>query len=448
MQSSWSIRRRLFSLWLLMLLVVGGAVYIVTGEIAKRTLERGQDSDLQAVAMVILDSVVNTPDGPLFDLPYSAFEVLAYSAPERMFYAVRADQIHLAGYDDLPRFGASGVGPEFFSTIYRGEQTRFVVAHKPIRPGSESRVSVVIGQTQASYLAFAANVANWLAIAVLLAFCMLAVWAELSLRHSLKPFVSIERNLAGRSPDDFSPLTEDTPREIARLVETLNDTLEQHRVLLERNRAFIAEATHQIKTPIAAIVTASEVLERKLPSEHRHDARQVVVRARYASKLVAQLLTRASLTYREMLKVREDVNLVQLAESVARTMDPTAEVREVGLTVEVPDAPVVVQGDRVAIREALVCLVDNAIAHTPELSEVIISVGVENGCGWLEVLDNGTGFPSDADSESTAIISRDSSGSHQGLGLAIVKRVSDSHGAVLVLGNLPSGGARCRISFA
>lgn len=448
MQSSWSIRRRLFSLWLLMLLVVGGLVYLVTGEIAKRTLERGQDSDLQAVAMVILDSVVNTPDGPLFDLPYSAFEVLAYSAPERVFYAVQAGEAHLAGYPDLPRLVSQEGALQFFSAPYRGEQTRFVVAEKPIRPGSEARVTVMIGQTQASYLAFAANVANWLAIAVLLAFCMLAVWAELSLRHSLKPFVSIERNLAARSADDFSPLSEDTPREIVRLVETLNETLEQHRVLLERNRAFIAEATHQIKTPIAAIVTASEVLERQLPEGHRHEARQVVVRARYASKLVAQLLTRASLTYREMLKVSEDVNLVQLAESVARTMDPTAEVREVGLTVEVPSTPVVVQGDRVAIREALVCLVDNAIAHTPELSEVLIRVGQEHDRAWLEVVDNGNGFPSDPEGVGYDATHHDRSGSHQGLGLVIAKRVAESHGAVLMLDNVPAGGARCRILFA
>lgn len=448
MQSSWSIRYRLFSLWLLMLIVVGGAVYAITGEIAKRTLERGQDSDLQAVAMVILDSVVNTPDGPLFDLPYSAFEVLAYSAPERVFYAVRADEVHLAGYNDLPHITTSATAPYFFTSPYRGEQTRFVVAEKAIRPGSESRVSVVIGQTQASYLAFAANVANWLAIAVLLAFCVLAIWAELSLRHSLKPFVSIEHNLATRAADDFSPLSEDTPREIVRLVETLNETFEQHRVLLERNRAFIAEATHQIKTPIAAIVTASEVLERQLPAEHQPNARQVVIRARYASKLVAQLLTRASLTYREMLKVSEDVNLVQLVESVARTMDPTAEVREVGLTIDVTDTPVIVKGDRVAIREALVCLVDNAIAHTPELSEVIIRVGIDEGRAWLEVLDNGQGFQSDPDLMTAESDSRDFNRSHQGLGLAIVKRVADSHGAELMLGNLTSGGARCRILFA
>jgi len=448
MRSSWSIRRRLFSLWLLMLLLVGSAVYVSTGEIAKRTLERGQDSDLQAVAMVILDSVVNTPDGPVFDLPYSAFEVLAYSAPERIFYAVRADDSHLAGYADVPVVRSSNGPVNFYSTRYRGEETRFVVADKAIRPGASSKVSVVIGQTQASYLQFASTVANWLAIAVLAAFCLLAVWAEVSLRHSLKPFVAIEHNLASRSADDFSPLSEDTPKEIVRLVETLNETLEQHRVLLERNRAFIAEATHQIKTPIAAIVTASEMLERKLPVAHQPDARQVVVRSRYASKLVAQLLTRASLTYREMLKVSEEVNLGQLAESVARTMDPTAEVREIGLSVDQPTTPVVVQGDRVAIREALVCLVDNAIAHTPVLSEVTIGVGRDAAGSWIEVVDNGSGFAVTPESAMDAFVSGESAASHQGLGLAIVKRVADSHGAQLLLQNVESGGARCRLLFS
>lgn len=443
MTSSWSIRGRLVSAWLFMLLFVGAVVYLVTGELAKRALERGQDSDLQAVALVILDSVVSTPEGPEFDLPYSAFEVLAYSAPERVFYRVSTSEAHLAGYADLPPPMDPNAELSFFTQIYRGESTRFVQARKPIRPGASEFIGVMIGQTQASYLAFANQVANGLAISVLVAFCILAAWAEWSLRHSLRPFRAIEKNLANRMADDFQPIEEDTPREITQLVQSFNHTLDQHRDLLEKNRAFIAEATHQIKTPIAAMMTAAEVLEQKLPKSYRPDAREVVIRGRYASKVVTQLLTRASLTYREMLQIQERVDLVAVAESVVRTLDASAEAREIGLHLTARSAQVEVLGDRVALREALVCLIGNAIAHSPVLSEVTVSVGFERGQAFVEVKDNGLGFPEEVLNQENPRTT--AGGLHRGLGLSIARRVAEYHGGSLVLSNGPEGGALCRL---
>lgn len=446
MAGSWSIRRQLVRAWLLMLVLVSGVVYLIAGEVAKRTLERGQDSDLQAVAWVILDSVVQTPDGVEFDLPFSAFEVLAYSAPERVFYRVRLGETHLAGYADLPNGQQTDRDLSFFSAVYRGEPSRFVVASKPIRPTAGEIIEVSIGQTQASYLAFANRVANWLAVAVLAAFASLALWAEWSLRFSLKPFRAIEANLQSRSADDFSPIDEDTPIEINRLVQTFNVTMDRHRELLEANRAFIAEATHQIKTPIAVMMTAAEVLEQRLPESFQADARQVVVRARYASKLVTQLLTRASLTYREMLNIQETVDLCQVAHSVVRTLDAKAEARDIGLSLNTPDQPVYVMGDRVAIREALVCLIDNAITHTPVLSEVVVAVERRETSSVLSVTDNGPGFPVESLRERSI---DDDLKPHpgRGLGLVIASRVAQSHGGRLVCENLCAGGARCLLVF-
>ncbi len=442
-RKAWSIRKRLISSWLLMLVLVGSVVYLVTGEVAKRALQRGQDSDLQAVAQVILDSVVSTSEGPVFELPYSAFEVLAYSAPERVFYRVSLGDTVLAGYDDLPPPVDAIASLSFFSQIYRGEATRFVRAKKPIRPGSTEIISVMIAQTQASYLAFANQVANGLALAVLLSFLVLAVWLEWSLRHSLKPFRAIEHDLAHRSPDDFAPVVADTPAEVERLVQGFNHTLDQHRELLEKNRALIAEATHQIKTPIAAMMTAAEILEKRISKDEKPFARDLVVRARYASKLVTQLLTRASLAYREMLSIQEPVNLQALVEGVVRTLDASAEAREVGLSVIDSGESLEVLGDRVAIREAIVCLVDNAIQHTPVLSEVVVQVALYQGQACVSVCDNGPGLPPEqlADSWSSNV----SPSLHRGHGLSIARRVAESHGGSLKLTNRPDGGAQCRL---
>ena len=74
------------------------------------------------------------------------------------------------------------------------------------------------------------------------------------------------------------------------MVQTLNRTFDQHRGLLEENRAFIAEATHQIKTPIAAILTRAELLEREVEAPSKSAVKDLIIRSRYASKLATQLL--------------------------------------------------------------------------------------------------------------------------------------------------------------
>ena len=104
---------------------------------------------------------------------------------------------------------------------------------------------------------------------MLVAFTLLALWAEFSLRHALKPVIEIENDLGSRAADDFTPIIRQVPSEVARLVQTLNRTFDKHRGLLEENRAFIAQATHQIKTPIAAILTRAELLEKEVEDRSR-----------------------------------------------------------------------------------------------------------------------------------------------------------------------------------
>ena len=106
MNNLWSIRRRLLvASWFLMLILVSVVVYWSANVVVERSLREGQDRNLQAVAQVILDSAVKIDTVIEFELPYQAFEVLAYSAPERIYYAVSVDTQHLSGYRDLATRG-------------------------------------------------------------------------------------------------------------------------------------------------------------------------------------------------------------------------------------------------------------------------------------------------------------------------------------------------------
>ena len=445
MNNLWSIRRRLFASWFLMLILVSVVVYWSANVVVERSLREGQDRNLQAVAQVILDSAVKIDTVIEFELPYQAFEVLAYSAPERIYYAVSVDTRHLSGYRDLPRPEA---GVNAFGALYRGEPTRFYVGSKPVFPGSTERLRVVVGQTETSYQTQSTTIAVWIAVAVLVAFTLLALWAEFSLRHALKPVIEIENDLGSRAADDFTPIIRQVPSEVARLVQTLNRTFDKHRGLLEENRAFIAQATHQIKTPIAAILTRAELLEKEVEDRSRDSVKDLIVRARYASKLATQVLLRATITYREIVGVREQFDLTTLVSSVLRTMDPSAEIKEVGLTLLSPeDTPVILNGDRIAIREAITCLIDNAIEYTPPLSDIEIEVHEIDDEACVSVMDRGPGFTIDIARLSGFDTSKKDP-SHVGLGLAIIERVAKSHGGRLTISSREGGGSQCVLSFA
>ncbi len=445
MNSGWSIRGRLFGLWLLMLVIVSIAVYWATNAVVERSLREGQDRNLQAVAQVILDSAVKTDGSINFELPYQAFEVLAYSAPERIYYAVFLGSEILSGYEDIPL--REHAEASSFGDIYRGESTRFVVASKSIRPGSSESLRVVVGQTETSYQKQSSTIAAWIAFAVLVSFALLALWAELSLRHALKPVVAIEQDLIERSADDFSPIERPVPSEVVRLVQTLNRIFEQHRGLLQENRAFIAEATHQIKTPIAAILMRAELLEREVEQQSRSAVRDLIIRARYASKLTTQLLMRATLTYREVLGAREQVDVGALVASILRTLDPVAEIKDVGLVgVDLESSDLIVFGDRIALREAITCLIDNAIDYAPILTDVEVNVCLDDKRVRVTVMDRGPGIDTDELGE-TFDTDKRSSG-HMGLGLSIVEKVAASHQGQLCISNREGGGTQCDLLFA
>ena len=444
MDSGWSIRGRLFGLWLLMLIIVSIAVYWATNAVVERSLREGQDRNLQAVAQVILDSAIKTDGSIDFELPYQAFEVLAYSAPERIYYSIFLDSELLSGYDDLPVNKSGEVSG--FGDIYRGEPTRFFVASKPTRPGSADRFRVVIGQTETSYKKRSSIIAAWIAFAVLASFGLLALWAELSLRNALKPMVAIERDLIERSADDFSPIEHRVPSEVVRMMQTLNRIFEQHRGLLQENRAFIAEATHHIKTPIAAILMRAELLEREVEDKSRGAVRDLIIRARYASKIVTQILTRATLTYREVLGEKELVDLGGLTSGILRTLDPVAEIKDVGLILNnSSSSDLNVFGDRVALREAIACLIDNAIDHAPPLTDVEVSLRRHNGSVCVTVMDRGPGFDEE-DSSQPFDTTRRADG-HAGLGLLIVEKVAASHRGTSTISDREGGGTRCDLCF-
>jgi len=403
-----SIRRQLITRLMTLLVLTVIMTFIATRQVAFSSLQQAQDQSLSAVAQVVADSLVMSDGRVDFTLPYPAFEVLAYQGPEALFYRVVGPASEtLAGYADLPVLESNSE-----TLVYRDVEVRVFQIEKRIR-NDRPPVKVLIAQTQDELNKTVTSIASRAAFGLVGIFCLVAALVFAALQSGLRPLRHIERALSERQDDDFSSLEFDAPAEVTGLVNTLNRSLEKHRQLLDRSRAFIAEATHQIKTPIASLAAEADLLAQEAPAPVKSEIAQLAIHARQTSRLAEQLLTRAALRYREGLQHRKRQPIAPLLDSVAAGFEPLAEDKDVAITVI--SEPKNCVFDAVTLREALVCLLDNALKASPNLGDIQLHAATQPGRLEISVIDQGPGFAADLPPGT-------------GLGLELVRGVAEAHG--------------------
>lgn len=433
-----SISRVLFVQLACLVGLLAGAAYVTTGFVAFTSLQNNQDNRLSSVARVIADSVVIRGESIDFDLPYAAFDVLTYQAPESIFYRVAdASGRTLAGYHSLQVSGPGSATGEHLGLALR----TFTITK--LLQDDFGAVTITLGQTQDSLREAVARLAQRSALGAVTAFVLVSVAVFAALRAGLRPLRAIERALSRRAADDFSALPTDVPREIHTLVRALNDSMRQHGELLDQTRRFIAESTHQIKTPIASLSAEADLLVAEAPVELKSQIGDLAVHARQTSHLVNQLLTQASVTYGLGSRQPVMTGIDQLISSVIDTFAVQGEARDIDIQ-NLTAGPIHHAIDPVGLREALVCLIDNAVKHSPDLTDIQVSAWIDDGL-WIRVDDQGPGFCSDPEVLKQPFARGEASAEGSGLGLSIVERVAQAGGGHLSLANRHGGGARCEL---
>jgi two-component system OmpR family sensor kinase len=274
---------------------------------------------------------------------------------------------------------------------------------------------------------------------------MLAVGAVIS--GSLAPLARMRRQVAARAARDLSPLTPSgVPAEVQPLVTELNALFARVRESVEAQQHFVADAAHELRSPLTALKLQVQAAERARDEPARAAAvADMAAGIERAIALVEQLLVLARAESVAADDAAEPVDLEVLARETVSELLPRAQARhqDLGLASSEPAA---VRAPREALRLALRNLVDNAIKYTPEGGRIDIALGPD----WLAVEDSGPGIP---EAERQRALDRfyrvpgtEAGGS--GLGLAIVKAVADRIGATLVLGSSALGGLRVEFRFA
>ncbi len=225
------------------------------------------------------------------------------------------------------------------------------------------------------------------------------------------------------------------------------------RAAFDTERRFVADASHEIRTPAAIIRASAEVLDREdlVTDEGRPLVADMVAEADRLGRLVDDMLALDASDRGTLVLVRQSVDLVALGADTAARARPLAIERGVALEAPPPATPVVVDGDPDRLIQAILVLLDNASRHTPAGTTVRASVVRAGPMGVLRVDDEGPGIPPDAREEIFEPFARlpgekASSGSGSGLGLAIARRLAVQHGGTLSVTDAPGGGARFELA--
>jgi len=266
--------------------------------------------------------------------------------------------------------------------------------------------------------------------------------------RELRFLESAARDVAKRTPESLEPITgEAVPDEIQPLVTALNGLLGRLSGALAQQRQFIADAAHELRTPLTALRLQLQLAERAQDPGERERAhamlRDGITRA---TRMVEQLLALARQDPDAPVENTAPVDLAQLAASVAHAQEPAATAKALVLAAEV-SGPVMVVGDRDALRAMLDNVVDNAIRYTPS-GQVIVRARREGDAAILEVEDTGPGIP---EGERGRVFDRFYRGElasegGSGLGLAIARRIAERHGGRVELMDAAGGrGLRVRV---
>jgi two-component system sensor histidine kinase TctE len=424
----------------------------------REAADTAYDRTLLASARTIAAGVSQRDGSLSADVPYVALDTFAYDSAGRIYYQVNDINKQLvSGYENLPapppgtlRTDDYPALASFYNGRYQGQEVRVVSLLKPVsEPTMNGMVEIRVAETEEARVRMARSLMAdtlW-RLGMLGSGALVLVWFTVS--AALRPLERLRTAVEERQPDDLRalPLVE-VQRELRPLVGALNHFTERLRVQFERQSQFIADAAHELRTPLAALKARVELgLRDTHPANWRTTLAAAAQSTDRLTHLANQLLSLARIE-NGARAISEGgaqlLDLSQLARELGMAMAPLAHARGVALALEA-DAPVWVRGDPILLNELLSNLVDNALAHTPANGNVVLRVSAP---GVLEVEDDGAGIP-EADRERVfeRFYRRYPHGSGSGLGLAIVGEICRAHLAQISLHDGAERGLKVRVHF-
>ncbi|NMG49738.1 HAMP domain-containing protein [Azoarcus communis] len=455
MTPRFSLRRRVIAWLLPPLAILVGVNAWLSYRGALEAVNRAYDRSLTASIKAVAEQTHSIAGRVHIDIPYSAFEMFEDKAQERVYYAVIDTQGDLlTGYPDLPLPSALNDSGEVLivDARYRGEPIRLGAMSKrlydPALAGGDA-VYIVFAETTGSRTTLARDLFLDSLRRQLLLLGVGAVLIVLALGSAFRPLIELRDAIRKRGDEDLTPVpASNVPSEVGPLIDAINHHTERLSALLAARRRFLADAAHQIRTPLAVLTTQAEYgLRQTEPEEMLRTFASLLRSIRATRRLANEMLTMSRAeAVNGLMDERAPVDLTGMVKDVAMELVPLALNKGIDLAFEGPSTPVVVEGNAPMLREMVANLIDNAIRYSPDDAQVTAAVAVFGGEAVISVTDQGPGIP-EAERENVfrrfyRILGQgDSDGS--GLGLAIVREICWAHGGKVALRDAEEGRGLC-----
>ncbi|HEX5806820.1 MAG TPA: sensor histidine kinase N-terminal domain-containing protein [Macromonas sp.] len=410
--------------------------------IANKPYDRALEANLQALTQ----NVMWQEQGPALPLGTQVRSLLRSDEIDLVFFQLKdASGRLIAGEPDFPapderRRHVPGEVYLRDDTV-RGEEVR--VAHSWIetRVDPSQQVLIQVAETRGKRSMLATDIIKGVMVPqfIILPLTVLLVW--LALVRGIRPLSELERRIRARKADDLSPIDEQqVPQEVAPLVLSINDLLKRLTLSLDTQKRFLADAAHQLKTPLAGLRIQAEMAQKEAGSgrDVHRSLQQIATSSVRATHTVNQLLALAKAETAGRSLPPKPIDLPALVAEVVTDSVPRAMEKHIDLGYEGPEhAPesCIIQGNPTLLRELVRNLVDNALNYTPEGGVVTARVLLDpfSGVLVLQVEDNGPGIP-EGEREQVLRPFYRTLGTNvdgSGLGLAIVQEIAQQHGATL-----------------
>jgi two-component system, OmpR family, sensor histidine kinase TctE len=435
-----TLRRQLIAWLAAPLLILWAVSTVVDYDIAKRFVNLAYDRTLLETAQDIARQLRVINDRVYVDLPEVAQQILQTGGSGRLYYLVTGPgREFITGEPDLPPppDTTTDESPDrvfYYDHLFRGFAIRAVALRVPIEPGSNRGVALIqVAERVTARDEFARQIILRMVLpqGLLILFVGLAVWYGVG--RGLAPLSALRQELQNRSYRDLSALPEvQAPQEVRPLIRAMNELLARVAATISAQQRFIADAAHQLRTPVAGIKTQTELALRQSPSgDAQVTLKQLHTATEQTIRLVNQLLSLARTEPGAAPSRHAPLDLVSLARDTATEWVPRALERNIDLGFESPLPAWPITGDAFMLKEMLNNLLDNAVRYTRPGGQVTVRVREAPRGVVLSVEDNGPGVPS---AERERVFERfhrvlGSGADGAGLGLAIVREIALAHGA-------------------
>ena len=437
-----SIRQKLLN-WLLILvlpsLLLGSVSAYYTASYFSNLV---YDRALFRVALAVAEQVDVKNGEVKIDLPESTLKLIEFDIDDWIYYQIQDANHHVIfGYINLspPAVMPKANQAVYYETNFKQKALHMVAFNLPLTElGANGNVTILIGENTLKRDKMANEIVAIMLVPQILLILLIIFAINLGIKRGLISLENLKQLILKRQPGDINALEEqDAPEELQPLLHAMNELLAKEKIAIDKRRNFLANAAHQLKTPLAGLKVQAEAALREKDFSHvQHALKQISNGSENLARLANQLLSLARAEPESgMNQEFEQLDLVMLVHKVSMDWVPKALDKNIDLGVKCQLKNLIINGNPLLLQELLNNLIDNAIRYNQAGANVTVGLALHDGEAALSVKDDGVGI---AINDQEKVFDRFYRvlGSHEngcGLGLAIVREIANQHQASVAL---------------